>query len=87
MVCPTYSSPVSGFLCFGLFRRDLGSIGRDDGTVPIRSRASFRTSFFMSKDCFLRAKAGFSASSISRHERPRGTGGTFFRPRVSAKKY
>ncbi len=35
-----------GFLYFGFLRAALGSMGRDEGTVPMRSRAMARTSFF-----------------------------------------
>ena len=40
------SSHATGFLCFGLFRALSGKIGREGFTLPTRSRASARTSFF-----------------------------------------
>jgi hypothetical protein len=35
-----------GFLCFGFFLKFFGTITLRDGTVPTRSRARARTSFF-----------------------------------------
>jgi len=47
------SSSPTGFLCLGFLRWVLGTSGRLAGTVPTRSRAMARTSFFRSKPfCF-----------------------------------
>jgi hypothetical protein len=46
------SSIDGGLACFGFLRASFGSIGREGFTVPTRSRASLRTSFFWSNVCF-----------------------------------
>ena len=47
----SYSS-AGGFLYLGFFRSTLGMITLAGGTMPTRSLASFRTSFFWSKISF-----------------------------------
>ena len=42
------SSACIGFLCFGFLRKFFGTIILGDGTVPTRSRARLRTTFFAS---------------------------------------
>ncbi len=42
-------------MCLGFFRDRLGSMGREEGTVPTRSRASLRTTCPASNLGFFRA--------------------------------
>jgi hypothetical protein len=42
----SFHSSSGGFLCLGFFLKFFGTITLRDGTVPTRSRAKARTSFF-----------------------------------------
>src|SRR5437868_6246445 len=54
-----YSAPSSStaFLCLGFLRSSFGTITRDEGTIPTRSRASFLISFLTSNFGFFLAIA------------------------------
>src|SRR5207247_3750604 len=71
------SSSAIGFLCLGFLRAFLGWMGLAAGTGPTRSRASLRTSFFMS-NLFFRAMCnphGLVRSSIENSPKPTHFGG------------